>query len=156
MQIGQLHNARELAQTAEQQQEAAEALSVKAAAQQKRGEQHRAVASRLAIDAASADVDAQRAQRAGELQAAVEMHARCEHLQQLAGAEDACMGRALKQVGCRRLHRAADARNVFHQRMHWVLEPLQDCSVLGPGTMTKGPKCSAGTGVHDHGRVVAA
>lgn len=56
------------------------------------------VASRLAIEAASADVDAQRAQRAGALQSAVDMHARCERLQQLAGAEDVCMNRAIKQV----------------------------------------------------------
>ena len=93
-----MRQAHELAATAEQRLESAEGLAEKARTQQKRAEQHRAVASRLAIEAASADVDAQRAQRAGALQSAVDMHARCERLQQLAGAEDVCMNRAIKQV----------------------------------------------------------
>lgn len=98
LQIKQLQQARELAATAEQRMGRAEELTGKESAQRKRESQHRAVAARLSTEASAADTDALRAQRAGALQSAVDLHARCEHLRQLAGAEDACMGRARKQV----------------------------------------------------------
>lgn len=98
MQIHQLQQARELASTAEQRLKAAEELNEKESSQRKRANQHRAVATRLATEAAAADAEAQRAQRGGALQSAVELNARCEYLLQQAGSEDACMGRATTQV----------------------------------------------------------
>jgi hypothetical protein len=98
MQVSQLQQARELAATAEQRLEAAQELNAKQGRQQRRAEHHQAAAHRLAAEAAAADSDTQRAQRAGRLQSAVELHARCEKLRQLAANEDACMGQARKQV----------------------------------------------------------
>jgi hypothetical protein len=98
MQVNQLQQARDLAATAEQRLQLAQDLNRNEVQQQKRADQHRAAANRLSTEKAAADSDAQRAQRAGDLQSAVELHARCEQLRQLAAIEDACMGQATQQA----------------------------------------------------------